>query len=77
MAKSTAKPVDKTKPRPGLEITSKRESWWRCGRQFFRNQAVVVPVDELEDGQGERLKTDPDLVVKEVEIPGEPAAEAK
>lgn len=76
--KSATKSVDKTRPRPGLEITSKRESFWRCGRQFFRHEPVTVPVDDLTEGQLERLREDPELVVQDVEIPAEPvAAEAK
>lgn len=68
MAKTTRKPVDTSKPRPGLEITSKRESFWRCGRQFFRTQPTVIPLDELEADEIERLQGDPDLVVQVVEI---------
>lgn len=77
MGKTVSKSVDKTKPRPGLEITSKRESFWRCGRQFFRAEPVIVPLDELDKDESERLQGDPDLVVKEVVIPGEPATDAK
>lgn len=77
MGKTTNKTVDQTKPRPALEITSKRDSFWRCGRQFFRSAPVLVPLDELEEGQLDRLTQEPELVVKEVEIPAVPAAEPK
>jgi hypothetical protein len=64
----------KTKPAGpadrGLEVTARRESFWRAGLQFTR-EARVVPLAELTPEQADAIRTEGDggqLVVSEVDI---------
>lgn len=54
----------------GLEVTARRDSFWRAGLQFTR-EARVVPLAELTDDQAEAIRAEGDggqLVVTEVDI---------
>lgn len=71
-----AAPPDPSKPRPGLRITSRRESFRRFGRQFSRNEPVIVPLDEIDQAELERVEEEGELVIEKIEIPAEaPKAE--
>lgn len=45
-----------------VTVTARKESFWRCGRQFSRTP-VVLNVDELAAGELETLRTEPWLTV--------------
>jgi len=57
-----------TKSIPGLEVTSTRDGFRRAGRPWFK-QPTVVRLDELTKEQVAMLRNDPDLTVREVEVP--------
>lgn len=73
MGKSTTKAADKSKPRAALSITSKRDTFGRCGYRFLRNEPTLIALDELEPDEIERLRSEPELVVHDDEIPAEVA----
>lgn len=55
----------------GLEVTARRDSFWRAGLQFTR-EARVVPLAELTPEQADAIRAEGDggqLVVSEVDIP--------
>lgn len=53
-------------PVKGLEVISKRDGFRRAGREW--SGSTTVPLSEFNDGQVERLKAEPMLVVREVDI---------
>jgi len=54
-------------PIKALKVISRRDSFRRAGFEFT-GEAKTLPLDELTDDQVEALKTEPLLVVNEVEI---------
>ena len=66
---------DKGKPVAGLRVASKGASFCRAGRRFTRD-ATDIPLAELSAEQVEALRTEPSLVVQDVEIGPVDAASA-
>lgn len=56
----------------GLEVVSRRESFWRCGMQFTQTPRTLALAD-LSEEQAERLRAEGEpggqLVVTEVDLP--------
>lgn len=56
------------KSTPGLAVTSSQDGFWRAGRRWATTE-TVVPLVDLDDVQIARLRAEPTLSVKDVEIP--------
>lgn len=59
----------------GLKVTSRPATFRRAGFSFS-GEARVIPLAELTEEQVELIKTDPNLVSQEVDLPPEPEPEA-
>ena len=73
-SKSKAQRNAAGEPTRGLAVVSRRESFWRAGLQFTREERVV-PLADLTPEQAEAIVAEGDggqLVVREVDI--EPGA---
>lgn len=68
--KSTAGPATR-----GLEVTAKRESFWRGGIQFGF-EAKTVALSEISPEQHDAILEEPMLITKEVDLPAAGAPEA-
>lgn len=69
MATTKAKPAgDASK---GLKVTARADHFRRAGH-VFTGEARVIPLSDLTDEQVEQLKTEPMLVVQDVDIKPEP-----
>lgn len=57
----------------GLQITARRDSFWRAGIQFFGDKAKTIPLTDLTAEQIEEIRMEGNpggqLLVIEVEIP--------
>lgn len=56
------------RPEPTVVVTGPEQGRWRIGRKFTR-EPVSIPLDQLGDGDLDRLKADPALVVQVIDAP--------
>ena len=55
----------------GLKIVSRREGGFRRGGRFFSFEGETVPLSDLSKDEVELIKSEPQLVVVEVDIAAE------
>lgn len=53
---------------PGIKVVARKEQFRRAGR-VFTGEAATIPLSELKKEQLEQLRSEPMLVVVDVDIP--------